>query len=70
MKIKLYEQYHRNGKLYYRFHLTTNGKRHGLYEWYNLDGSIGYLCYWNNGKLIKLDNDYPCSDNIYITYHI
>ena len=63
------EEYWDNGQLEYRFHVTTDGKRHGLYEVYNSDGSIAYLGYYDMGNLIKLDNDYY-SNRIQIRYFI
>ena len=69
MKTQVKERYHSNGNLWFRYHLTTDGKRHGFYESYKSDSSISCLCYWNNYKLIKLENNYY-PNKIYITYYL
>ena len=71
MKTKVDESYYNNGQLWYRFHVTTDGKRHGLYEAYYSDGSMIYICYWNMGEEDKLEN--YCSkynDTVKIRYYI
>ena len=65
------EEYWSNGQLSYRCHKTIDGRLHGFAESYNEDGSIEYLCYYNNGKLIKLLNYYNFYfDIINIKYYI
>ena len=69
MKTKEIKKYHINGKLWCRYHLTEDYKKHGLDEWYYDDGNIDCLCYWNMDKLVKLENDYY-GDVIEINYYI
>ena len=69
MKITLIEEYHINGQLDYRFYITEDGKRHGFHESYKSDSSIFFLRYFNNGKKIKLENNY-WYDIIEINYYI
>ena len=71
MKTIVREEYTDNGNLWYRCHKTEDGKLHGLDESYYSDGSMMGLRYFNNGKRIKLENDYWRGINkIYISYYI
>ena len=44
--------YYENGQLYFR-HQRYKGKRHGIFEKYNEDGSVIKIEHYENGELIK-----------------
>ena len=69
MKIEVKEGYWSNRRLLRRYYETIDGKLHGLYESYYPDGSIWYIRYYDNGKVVKLENNY-CDDKIEISYYL
>ena len=69
MKLRLIQHYYDCGELQYRYHETKDGKTHGLDEWFNLDGSIDIIRYFNLDKVVKLANQID-NDSIKINYHI
>ena len=71
MKTIVIEDYWSNGKLNYRHHISTDNKVHGLYEKYHPGGNIYWLCYYDMGKQIKLENYYyTFIDNVLIKYYV